>query len=349
MIDKYIKFENPQFRFGQVIAYSTDNDIRHLGSSGGVTSAIIKYLFETGKIGTAINFRFDQENLYQPELVYSYSEYEITGSIYHEINLYRFLKKNLEKIKSPIIVMALPCQVGQIRSLFERNNIEAYLMACTCSGQLSKDATYYLLEKLKIKKEDVQSLRYRGNGWPSGVQIKTAKQDYFLQNNDSIWFDLFHSQIFTLERCFHCTDTFGLKADITIADPWLKKYIENDQKGSSLVIMHTERALELITKMLENRDLEKIEDISIETALLSQRFTLEKKYIYLKHQKAVKFVLRVIRHKHYIYFMRILNLERFHRRVLNKIIKVIFKMFPKKRGVEHEAIIDKPAHIKSRR
>jgi len=341
----HISIENPEFRYGQFVAYSANHDIRHRGSSGGVISTIIKYLFETGRISTAINLRFAQQDLYKPELVHSFSEYEITGSIYHEIGLYRFLKTNLDAISPPVIVTSLPCQVMSIKNLFERNHIDAYFLACTCSGQLSREATYYLMRKLKIKPEDVSSLRYRGNGWPSGVQIKTADRDFFLPNNDSIWFDIFHSQVFTLKCCFHCADTFGLKADVTVADPWLKKYIQNDKEGSSLVMLHSERGRELMTEMLENRYLAKVEDVSRETVLLSQRTTLEKKYVYLKHPKLVKYMLRVIRCRYYIDMLRILSFERLHRRIINRIIRALFMLSSRKGGEQHEAIVDKPTYI----
>ena len=332
MKSNHISIENPQFRYGQFIAFSANHDIRHRGSSGGVISAIIKYLFETERIGTAINLRFDRQDLYKPELVHSFSEYEITGSIYHEIGLYRFLKTNLDGIRSPIVVTSLPCQVMSIRKLFERNHIDAYFLACTCSGQLSREATYYLMRKLKIKPETVLSLRYRGNGWPSGVQIKLAGRDVFLPNNDSIWFDIVHSQIFTLKRCFHCADTFGLKADITVADPWLKKYIQNDKKGSSFVILHSEKGHVLMSEMLENKNLVKVEDASRETALLSQRTTLEKKYVYLKHPGLLKYMLQVIRYRYYVEMLRILNFERLHRRIMNRIIRTLFMLSSGKGG-----------------
>ena len=58
------------------IAYAADSQIRYEATSGGVGSAIIKYLFDNQIIQTSITFDYDCNSLqYVPRLIYSYDEY----------------------------------------------------------------------------------------------------------------------------------------------------------------------------------------------------------------------------------------------------------------------------------
>lgn len=75
------------------IGYSTDMDIRRQSTSGGVGSAIVKYLLDTGKANYALSFDYNQKHVcYSPKLITSFSEYSVCGSIYQEMNLVKELK-----------------------------------------------------------------------------------------------------------------------------------------------------------------------------------------------------------------------------------------------------------------
>ena len=161
--------ENPNFNYQPKVLASSNANIRHRGSSGGVITQIIKYLFEASQVNSAINFRFSGAELFEPKVIYSFEEYEQTGSIYHEINIYKFLKDNINHIKSPILVSCLPCQVVPIKRLLDKGNIQSIVISLVCSNQLEKEATYYFLEKNNIDINKITDFRYRGNGWPSGI------------------------------------------------------------------------------------------------------------------------------------------------------------------------------------
>lgn len=313
--------ENPEFNYPPRVLASSNKEIRYKGSSGGVITHIIKYLFDSNKVNSAINFRFSGIELFEPKLIFSYEEYEHTGSIYHEINIYKFLKENINNIKSPIVITCLPCQVFTIKRLLKKNNIESFIISLVCSSQLEKEATYYFLEKNNIEIGKVSDFRYRGNGWPSGIQIKTEDKEYFFHNNDSNWKYLFHSQIFTLNRCFSCKDTFGLNADFSIADPWLERYIKKDKIGSSIVVSHTEKAEQVILDAMGEGILDVIELLDQKEVILSQEYTLQKKYIILKYKKFFKKIIKLFRTK--IYKENIIYFSKYHHYVLKKIIKII--------------------------
>ena len=134
--------ENPKFKYQPRVLASSDVDIRYKGTSGGVISQIIKYLFEYNKINSALSMKYSGIKLFDPILIYTYEDYENTGSVYHEINIYKYLKENIENIKSPILITCLPCQVLPIRRLLDKNNIDSTIISLFCSNQLEKEATY---------------------------------------------------------------------------------------------------------------------------------------------------------------------------------------------------------------
>ena len=313
--------ENPKFNFQPRVLASSNDDIRYKGASGGIITNLIKHLFETNKINSAIGFKFTGVELFKPYLINSFNEYHQTGSIYHEINIFRFLKENIKNIKSPILITCLPCQISPIKRLMDNNKIETIILALVCSTQLEKEATYYFLEKNNIDIKKVKEFRYRGNGWPSGIQVKTDEKEYFFHNNDSKWIDVFHSQIFNLDRCLSCKDTFGLDADISIADPWLKRYVETDKIGSSIVIAHTNRGEDVIISMIENSTLDVIEVLSTGDAILSQKGTLIKKYIFKKHKKKFLRLIKIFRSN--FYKENFFNFSKYHRFFFSKLMGIL--------------------------
>lgn len=316
--------ENPNFNFQVRILFSSENSIRYQGSSGGVITEIVKYLFHNKSIKSSIGFKFIGIDLFKPYFISSFEEYNQSGSVYHEIEIYKFLKENITQVKSPILITCLPCQVMPIKRLLLKNDIESIIISLVCSSQLEKEATYYFLKKNEINISEVTEFKYRGNGWPSGMQIKTNNKEYFFHNNNSQWMDIFHSQIFNLNRCFSCKDTFGLKADITIGDPWLKRYVQNDNLGTSMVIAHTNLGESIITNMMANHKLKFVETLTSDETIFSQKGTLIKKYIFRKYRKKWMKLIKLFRTKFYtnnFYYFSFI-----HRYVIFITIKILYKL-----------------------
>ena len=143
-----------------ILAYSNASVVRKMATSGGIGSHVLQYLFATGAVRSAVSYEFDVCSLkYQPCVITSADDYQIVGSIYHEINLYKFIKENLHLIKSPFLCFALPCQVNPIKTLLDKQGIESYIIELTCSSQQTFEATEYLLQRVGVDKEQVLSIR----------------------------------------------------------------------------------------------------------------------------------------------------------------------------------------------
>lgn len=281
------------------IAYSTNETTRYTSTSGGVGSQIVQYLFENRLINSAITFKFSFELLqYEPQIITRKEEYINTGSIYHEINLISFIKRNIGNIKSPFCCFCLPCQTKALRFILSTNNIDSLLIELTCSSQQTYEATEYLFKRLHLMKEDIKYFQYRGNGWPSGIQIQTKKSNIFISNNDSIWTKIFHSQLFYMKRCFQCNPDIPSVADLTIADPWRICNIKDEKIGKTLCYAHTLKAIDLLVN-LKNKDLISYDEISIDKYEYSQYGTFQRKRAAIRNKRTNHLKVKLFTNRFY--------------------------------------------------
>lgn len=259
------------------IGYSTDSILRYDSSSGGIGSALIKYLLESGLYGTSMTIVFDSSQcLYYPKLIYSFSEYNNCGSIYQDIDIIHFIKDNIDLIKNGMVITCMPCQVKAVKSILSRCNIKHFIISLCCSGQTTIQGTWYYYKLLGIKKEEVAKIQYRGKGWPSGIQIELKNGDVIRKNNYTYPWTLMHkSLLFRPKRCFSCTIKTSQDADISLADPWLKEFIEKDHTGNSVVISN-KTGEEVINEMLRKR-LIVLKEVGMETYIQSQLGTIQVK------------------------------------------------------------------------
>lgn len=309
------------------IGYATDFTIRKKATSGGIGSAILKYLFDNQIIKTSITFDYDNNTLqYKPRLIYNYNDYNITGSIYHEIKLIQFIKEHINEIKGGFACFVLPCQALAIRTILHKANIYSFLIGLTCSSQQQIEATHYLLKRLHIHPKNIFYIQYRGNGWPSGIQItlknKTTK---FIPNNNSIWTQIFHSRLFIQKRCFNCKNTLNYYSDITLADPWLNEYI-NESIGKSLIVINSIEGKKYIEEAKESYI--HIDKINFYKVLLSQEKTIKRKESFLYCKRAVSLYRKIITNNLYKYIITNINsLFNIHTRIKNKIEKQILQEY----------------------
>lgn len=283
------------------LGYSTFDNIRRKATSGGIGSTLIKYLFDSKKIDVVISFRLDEGTLkYRPYWAYSYEDYNITGAIYQEVNLIKFIKENPPNSSvNRIAVFCLPCQTKPIANIFKSKGYDFIIIGLVCSSQQSFEATKFLLQTTKIKVGDVISLRYRGDGWPGGIKIKLKNgEEKFFHNNISIWTKIFHSRIFILNKCFFCQDTLNKHSDIVLADPWIPEILSSEVLGKTIFACYTQKGLDIV------RDSMKVNYIcanrvEIDLFHKSQQGTIQRKSSYKKHPKLRDFMIILFKNKWY--------------------------------------------------
>lgn len=277
------------------IGYSTDKDIRYKAASGGIGVAFQKYLMSTKRYGTSITFRFNSNDCqYEPLMIHSADDVVNCGSIYQDIDLYNFLKDNLEKIKDGIILTCSPCQVKPIRLLLNKNNINNFIISFCCSGQTTIEGTWCLYKFLGINKNSVTNIQYRGNGWPSGIQISLNNGDFVYRDNYTDPWRLIHDTAFYRpKRCFYCKFDTSYESELSIADPWLKEYLENDKIGNTLILTNTELGKDVLLEM-HNENLINYEVVDRCVYEIAQKPNIEKRNRVQNQKKYIKATLFII-------------------------------------------------------
>ena len=282
---------------GYYIGHVCDVEHRHRASSGGIGTMLQKYMLSTGQYGTSITFQYNVKRcMYEAKLIHTAEEVNICGSIYQDINIAQFVRDHIKEISNGIVVSCPPCQVTAIRNLLHRENIPCFIISFCCSGQTTIEGTWKYYELLGIRKEDVVNMQYRGNGWPSGIQVWLKDgTNVFHGNYTEPWKTLHASRLYRPKRCFFCTSDTNYKSDISLADPWLPDYLSNDKIGSTLFLINTSRGQEAINA-LSSQKLIEYESTDFNSYYSAQRPNVEKRNILL-YQKTWQKKLNLLAEK----------------------------------------------------
>lgn len=312
------------------IGHAVDQEIRYHASSGGVGTAVIKYLLSLPEYKTSVTFHFDEENCrYIPKLVYKVSDINICGSIYQDIDLINFMRQHLNEIKGGIVMTCLPCQVNAIRALLNKNNITNFIISFVCSGQTTLEGTYCYYRFLGIKKENVRKMQYRGNGWPSGIQILLKDGTKIYRENHSEPWSLIHrSSLFRPKKCFFCKKDTSYNSDISLADPWLDEYISHDKVGNTMFLVNTKFGQQILSNMLVNNIIV-FQRSSCDLYIKAQWPNVRKKIYVCNKQKFLRMEQKFAENRIYrhIFSMTPFNMKMhlFFMRVLDKICMKIYE------------------------
>ena len=285
---------NTNTPMGYHIGCATNTNDRFRASSGGVGTSIIRYLLSLPDYGTSITFTFDVTScMYVPKLIYSEDDINICGSIYQDIDLIKFVKENIQHIQGGMVITCAPCQVVGIRQLLNRNNIKNFILSFCCSGQTTIEGTWQYYHFLGIKKDDIINMQYRGNGWPSGIQIwlKNGNKIYH-DNYTEPWRTIHLSGLYRPKRCYYCKYDTGRNADITMADPWLDKY-KNEKLGKTLFLVNTEKG-QCIFEALSQLNLIESHPSDYNTYAIAQRPNIQKELKTKTTQTNIKYITSLI-------------------------------------------------------
>lgn len=237
--------------------WATDDEIRRLGSSGGVLTAISDWLVRTGQSKSAVASADSSSRPGRTVPVRIMTRDEAlaaAGSRYAPVSTISLLNG----VDRDTAIVAKPCEASALRQLHEMHGIpdvqRPILLSFFCAGTPSQHATDVLCESLGVRPEDVTGLRYRGDGWPGNFAVSMVGDTRSLSYDES-WGK--HLGRALQRRCKICPDGVGESADIAVGDYWAvddRGYpLFHDDDGRSAVIARTQRGHELLmTAVQEN-------------------------------------------------------------------------------------------------
>lgn len=239
--------------FGRVVraweGHAADPALRHAGSSGGVLTALIAFLVDSGEHPAILGAAQDRKRPTRTVPVRITSREEAiaaSGSRYAPVSVPAGWNGGA--------MVGKPCEVAGLRRYIDATSgDDPILLSFFCAGTPSQVATDGLIQRLGGDPDQVTSLRYRGAGWPGRFAFTgpvSGSEDY----NES-WGHHLGRQL--QPRCKICPDGTGEHADIAVGDYWATddrgypSFEEGD--GSSVIIARTTRGARLIERAFAAR------------------------------------------------------------------------------------------------
>jgi coenzyme F420 hydrogenase subunit beta len=246
--------------------HARDAAVRHQASSGGVLSALLIHLLDSGQVDFVLHTRVAADDPLRNDAVLSSTKDDVVlgaGSRYAPASPVALLPQALAR-PGRFAFVGKPCDVAAVRKIIairpEMAERIPVLLSFMCAGTPSLHGSLEVLSRLGLKREDVTSFRYRGDGWPGLTRADTQDGRTATLDYNTAWGTILNRHV--QPRCKLCADGTGEFADVTCADAWYGKdgypdFAERD--GRSLLIARTAAGQSLVDSASENLVLEDFE------------------------------------------------------------------------------------------
>ncbi len=233
--------------------YAQDQALRLNASSGGASTALALYCLERRGFAGVLHTAARREAPYLNVTALSRTREELltrTGSRYAPASPCDGLSL-VENANAPCVFIGKPCDVAATQAARKlRPTLDSNLgltIAFFCAGTPTTTGTLALLRHAGVPSPDrVESLRYRGRGWPGRWTVTFRDDDDQLQERSLSYEESwgFLSK-YVQWRCRLCPDHTGEFADVAVGDPWYRS-IQPGEPGKSLIVVRTRRGGEIL-------------------------------------------------------------------------------------------------------
>ncbi|MGD1883882.1 MAG: Coenzyme F420 hydrogenase/dehydrogenase, beta subunit C-terminal domain [Paracoccaceae bacterium] len=234
--------------------YAEDPDLRHNASSGGILSALLVHLLDSGEVDCVLQIAADPKRPIGNQTVFSNSAddvFQSAGSRYAPsaplAEIGTLLDGNMR-----YAFVGKPCDVAALRTMGRSDpRVGArfpYMLSFFCAGVPSLKGANEILSEMGVSENELAQFRYRGDGWPGYATAIKKEGGTTRMSYAESWGGILsrHVQF----RCKICPDGTGSFADVVCADAWEadeKGYpVFSEAEGVSLVMGRTKRGEALI-------------------------------------------------------------------------------------------------------
>jgi len=228
---------------------ATDEAVRHHGSSGGAITALAIHALKTGLVDRVVQIVANPADPAGNMLACSTDEAQViagAGSRYVSSSPLVEIDRMLADGGSMAFI-GKPCDVSAMRRLAQVDpRVDAHvplMLAFFCAGIPSRNAVGRVLKALEVRPEELESFRYRGDGWPGKATAVTRDGRVSRMTYAESWGGYLSKEV--QFRCKICPDAVGGVADLACADAWYggeSGYPSFDEMdGRSLIVARTKR------------------------------------------------------------------------------------------------------------
>lgn len=239
--------------------HATSADMRHAGSSGGVLSALLAHILETGQADRIVHTAMDEAAPTLNRIQRSFGRDAVlaaAGSRYAPASPLAGIVDELDR-GGRFVFLGKPCDVSALRMLAKQDaRVDAaipLMLSFFCAGTPSQNGTDRILTRLGADKAKLKTFRYRGDGWPGfATAIEQDGRTTRMSYADS-WGNILSKEV--QFRCKICPDAVGGVADLACADAWYgdeSGYPSFDEaEGRSLIMVRTPAGEALLAAALD--------------------------------------------------------------------------------------------------
>ncbi len=268
------------------LGWSTDSGIRYRASSGGVLTALCKYVLEHKAADGILQFAESSENVTLGKVYCTINPDELIGrcgsrycSSMPFVGLLPYLKDDKR-----YVFVGKPCDVRVLHNyLKDHPQLKekfVYTLSFFCAGAPSEHANLRLLQKLNCPdKAQCTRLQYRGSGWPGYATAWSAEGETGRLDYRSSWRDTLGRDIRKI--CRFCADGVGELADVSCGDAWY--LLENgepdcsEHEGRNFIFARSSRGAALVKAAHEAGYLYLNENASLEKLRQAQKYQFIRK------------------------------------------------------------------------
>lgn len=239
--------------------YIKDEEVRKQSSSGGVFSALSKYILDKG--GYVCGAMFTHGGILEHVIVDNWEKLEpLRGSKYLHSNINDSYKKIEELLKQDkhVLFTGTPCQVAGLYAVLGKDYEKLITVDLLCHGVPSQKVFREYLNEITDNNEDnISNISFRNKkiGWRT-AKFKCIYKDNALFEDDyytTPYGKAFIQNLSIRKSCCDCQfNGLPREADITIGDFW---GIENcdrtldDNKGTSAILINSPKAKNILNKI----------------------------------------------------------------------------------------------------
>jgi coenzyme F420 hydrogenase subunit beta len=254
--------------------HATDEHVRFHASSGGALSALGRHLIDSGEVDFILHVAMSPQAPLQSVAQLSFTTAQVleaSGSRYGPAAPLRDFKAVLDQGR-PFAFIGKPCDISAIRNYAKLDprvdELLRYTLNFFCGGVSEFGKTLDYVRKVGLTESDVTHLRYRGDGCPGPMVMKSRTGEVFKFDYNEMWEDENRWQL--QFRCKICPDSIGELADVTVADVWPGGKPDTEGLGFNGFIARTPRGKRLLDSAVRARAITITEDLDYDGLELAQ-------------------------------------------------------------------------------
>lgn len=251
-----------------------NDHIRSESSSGGIFTLLAENILS--KSGVLFGVTFDENMKVKHYMIDKQEDlYKFRGSKYVQSQIrdtYKLAKSKLDEDKY-VLFTGTPCQIEGLKSYLKKNYDKLYTQDIVCHGVPSPLVWDKYKKNIENKYKDriVEfSFRNKEKSWKSyDLSIKFASGKNINEKaSNNLYMKAFLKDICLRDSCYNCTfKSMNRISDITLADFWGIQKVKpdfDDDKGTSLVVINSEKGKELFESIKSNI---RYEEVNIHEAI----------------------------------------------------------------------------------